>query len=229
MAYQPPVDYKFFNGDPNVGSFVKNGLANVGEGAVREKYAKDPTYSGIAVPEPLSENDLKYLIAQYDGEIRYVDSQIEKLIAKLESMNILDDSLIIITSDHGDEFFEHGCFHHGFQLYNETIHIPLIFYWKDQLDDKTKKNIVSGIDIAPTILDFYRLEIPPSMLGSSLLRKKKDEPILFCTHFINQKQRGMRMGPWKLIENVHTGEIKIFDQYCPNVVLETPLKQKTYQ
>jgi arylsulfatase A-like enzyme len=126
-------------------------------------------------------------------------------------MKVLDDSLIIITSDHGEEFLEHGLLRHGFQLYDETIRVPLIFYWKNHLDAQVKNVIASGIDIAPTIMDLCGQDMPSSMLGSSLLRKKNDKPILFCTHFINQNQRGMRMGKWKLIENAATGEIKVFD------------------
>ncbi len=211
--YQPAVDYNFFSGEAAVGPIVKKGdvYALTGEREIRTKYKQDHTFSGLPTPIPLPENDVNYLVSLYDSEIRYVDAQIEKLLHTLELMNILDDSLIIITSDHGEEFLEHGCFHHGCQLYDETIHIPLILYWKDHLDNETRKTIVSGIDIAPTILDFLQLKIPSTMLGTSLLRKTTDEAILFCTHFINQWQRGMRMGRWKLIENAHTGEIKIFD------------------
>ena len=211
--YQPPVDYNFFSGEADIGPLVQNGdvYAITGERDVRKKYKQDRTYSGLPTPEPISENDVKYLVSLYDGEIRYVDLHIEKLLEKLESMKILDDSLIIITSDHGEEFLEHGRFHHGCQLYDETLHIPLIFYWKNHLDNQSKKTIVSGIDIAPTVLDYFQLQIPATMLGSSLLSKNRNEPILFCTHFINQRQRGMRIGNWKLIENVATGEIKIFN------------------
>jgi len=84
-------------------------------------------------------------VSQYDGDIRYVDSQIGNLIDKLQAMKILEDSLIIITSDHGEEFREHGCFKHGFQLYDETLHIPLIFYWKGHFDTQSKETIVSGM------------------------------------------------------------------------------------
>lgn len=207
--YRPPVNHGFFKGNPP----QPPGLIYVvsREAEVKNKYKEDPTYSGIPIPMQLSENDLNYYVSQYDGEIRHVDFHIGKLIETLESMKILDDSLIIITSDHGEEFSEHGLYRHGFQLYDETVRVPLIFYWKNNLDVHVRDEIVSGIDIAPTIMDFCGLDLPSTMLGSSLLSKKKDEPILFCTHFINQKQRGMRMGKWKLIENVAAGEIMVFD------------------
>jgi len=127
-------------------------------------------------------------------------------------MDILKDSLIVITADHGEEFLEHDCLAHGFQLYDETIHIPLIFYWKDHLEADCSERLVSGIDIAPTILELCQIKPPDSMLGKNILKKKvREESSLFFTHFSNQKKRGMRTGKWKLVENIRTGEIKIFD------------------
>ena len=151
------------------------------------------------------------MVSQYDGEIRYVDAHIEKLIDKLRVMKILDDSLIIVTSDHGEEFLDHGLFKHGFQLYDSSIRIPLIFYWKGHLAAQSKDAVVSGMDMPPTILASCGLDIPAAMLGSNVFTRDEKEPVLFCTHYVNQNQRGMRMGKWKLIENVATGEIMLFD------------------
>ncbi len=207
--YFPPVDFGFFSGEVPQESVFVHSIS--GEEALRARLIQEPDYVGLPIPEPLPRNVFNYKVSRYDSEIRYVDLHLEKLLDKLKAMKILDDCLIIITSDHGEEFLEHGLLKHGFQLYDETIHIPLILYWKGHLDAQSRETIVSGIDIAPTILDFCQLQKPPVMMGNSLLSKKKDEPILFCTHFINQNQRGMRMGKWKLIENVATGEMKVFD------------------
>ena len=208
--YSPPVDYGFFSGKPPTRPLSVHSFS--GENAVRYKYKKDPNYTGIPTPKPVTENELNYLISRYDAEIKHVDLNLEKLLARLQEMDILQDSLIVITSDHGEEFLEHGCFKHGFQLYDETIHIPLIFYWPGHLAPMVKQILVSGIDIAPTILNLCQINPPASMLGKNIFNKKvKEEPSLFCTHIINQKQQGMRTNKWKFIENVKTGEIKIFD------------------
>ena len=207
--YASPVNYGFFSGKvPPYPVYVST---HSGVSVVRQRYKEDPAFTGIPNPKSISENDLNYLISKYDSEIRFVDSHIEQLLTTLQEMGILEESLIIITSDHGEEFLEHGCLKHGFQLYDESIHIPLIFYWKDHLKATRKKNLVSGIDIAPTILEFCRANKPPGMLGSTIFAGDRKEPVLFCTHFVNQKQRGMRSDAWKLIENLRTGEIKIFD------------------
>jgi len=212
--YTPPVDYGFFSGKTPTDSLLTSGDVHSisGEIEVKDRCKKDPDYSEIPHPKPLSKNDLNYLISKYDVEIRHVDSNMAKLIARLQEMNILQDSLIVITSDHGEEFLEHGCFRHGFQLYEETIYIPLIFYWAGHFTPMYKENIVSGIDIAPTILELCKIKTPAHMCGRNILAKKLDEePILFCTYYVNQKQRGMRDGNWKLIENLKSDETMIYN------------------
>ncbi len=208
-AYKPPVDYGFFSGE------VPQKLPSIhelsGEAELRARVKEEPDYTGLPTPETLSQNDLNYMVAQYDGEIRYVDAHIAKLIDKLRTMKILDDSLIIITSDHGEEFLDHGMFKHGFQLYDSSIRIPLIFYWKDHLAPQSKNAVVSGMDMPPTLLALCGQDVPAAMLGGDIFKKEGEEPALFCTHYVNQDQRGMRKGKWKLIENVATDEMMLFD------------------
>jgi len=206
---RPPADYGFFSGEHPQKPPSIHDLS--GEEELRARLKDEPDFTGLPTPEPLSQNDLNYMVSQYDGEIRYVDTHIEKLIDKLQAMNILDDSLIVITSDHGEEFLDHGLFKHGFQLYDSSIRIPLIFYWKGHLAAQSKDAVVSGMDLPPTILASCGLDIPAAMLGSNVFTRDEKEPVLFCTHYVNQNQRGMRLGKWKLIENVATGEMMIFD------------------
>ena len=206
---RPPVDYGFFSGEVPQKPPSIHDLS--GEEALRTRVKEDPDYVGLPVPEHISQNEMKYMISQYDGEIRHVDFHIEKLIDKLRAMKILDDSLIIITSDHGEEFLDHGLFKHGFQLYDESIRIPLVFYWKNHFVAQSKDAVVSAIDMAPTILAACGLDVPSAMLGSDVFKQEGEEPVLFCTHYVNQNQRGMRLGKWKLIENVATDEMMIFD------------------
>jgi arylsulfatase A-like enzyme len=206
---RPPADYGFFSGVPPRKPPSIHDLS--GEEALRARLEEEPDYTGLPTPEPLAQNDLNYMVSQYDGEIRYVDAHIKKLVDKLRAMKILDDSLLIITSDHGEEFLDHGLFKHGFQLYDSSIRIPLIFYWKDHLTPQTKDKVVSGMDMPPTILALCGLDVPAAMLGSDVFTKSGEEPVLFCTHYVNQDQRGMRKGRWKLIENVATDEMMLFD------------------
>lgn len=116
---------------------------------------------------------LEYLIALYDSEISYVDYHLRHLLYKL---GLDKNSLIIITSDHGEEFLEHGSLGHAHTLYQELIHVPLII--KLPFPSKYPINSVidepvSIIDIMPTILGFSGITIPTEIKGKNLLEEGK--------------------------------------------------------
>lgn len=112
------------------------------------------------------------IIDLYDSEIRYTDeSLIKPLVDKLKSLNLYNNTMIILTSDHGEEFFEHKSWHHTHSVYNETIKIPLIIkFFDSEHRGKRITKLSRIIDIIPTILD--ALHIDPfdyKMDGESLL------------------------------------------------------------
>jgi len=118
----------------------------------------------------LSKADLNHITALYDGEIAYTDSQLGRLFAKLEETRLIDDTLVIITSDHGEEFLEHGSFGHGETLYEEMLRVPLIIHFpKGKYVGRRVDVEVSTIDIAPTILAFLNLSPLPGEQGENLL------------------------------------------------------------
>jgi len=112
---------------------------------------------------------LSNLIALYDSEINYVDSYLGELIKRFE---LEKNTLFIITADHGEEFLEHGTLLHGNNLYQETIHIPLIV----KLPGSNKKELVEDninlIDVMPTILDMLSIDPPEQTLGKSFWENK---------------------------------------------------------
>lgn len=127
----------------------------------------------------LTKDELRKLVDLYDREIRYVDNAIGFLVSKLEKLNILKDTLIFITSDHGEEFLEHGALGHvgidfRTQLYDELLHIPLIVS-HPEIRGKTIKSQVAQLDIAPTILDFLGFRKVRGFQGNSLLPLLKGE------------------------------------------------------
>jgi len=96
----------------------------------------------------------KRLVRLYDGEIEFTDSQVGRLIEGLHDLDLLDKTLIVLTSDHGEGLQEHRESQHGFFVYDQTIHIPLIFSWPAKLPRrKVCSTLGRHIDIAPTILD----------------------------------------------------------------------------
>jgi arylsulfatase A-like enzyme len=120
-------------------------------------------------PDCISEKDLKKVIDLYDGEIRYLDEQIHKLIKELKKRELFDNSLIIITADHGEQFKEHGGFSHWPKLYDELIHVPLLILAPGIKTGTRIEELVQHLDIAPTILDYLAINAPQNFRGNSLI------------------------------------------------------------
>ena len=122
-------------------------------------------------PEGISEKDLKLLIDLYDAEIRQVDAQVGFFLDELGKIGILDETLIIITADHGEEFFEHGAFGHAKQhLYDELLHVPLIIYAPCIGENIIINEQVELLSIAPIIVDILGLKRElDNFMGKSLL------------------------------------------------------------
>jgi len=99
----------------------------------------------------ITEVEKDFLIALYDGQIRYVDENIKKLVGFLKKKNIFDNTVIIVTSDHGEEFWDHGSYEHGHSLYNEILHVPLIL--SGGVFDRYEVSCrVSLLDVFPSVL-----------------------------------------------------------------------------
>lgn len=112
---------------------------------------------------------VKLLKQLYFAEIIEVDSLVRNFFEVLERSNILNDTIVIITSDHGDEFGEHGGLGHDDKMYSELVEVPLIFYDPDLQNCAYMDELVSGIDIPPTICDIFKIDPPAEFIGKSLL------------------------------------------------------------
>jgi arylsulfatase A-like enzyme len=115
--------------------------------------------------------DVNFVIAQYDAEVRTADDGVRDIYEHLEKLGILDDTLIIVLGDHGEELGEHGIFfdHHG--LYDSNIHVPLILHWPKGLPGGRRVNAMSQHqDLVATILDAMGKRVPDDVVeGKSLL------------------------------------------------------------
>ena len=108
-----------------------------------------------------------YLLSQYDGEISYLDYHLGKLFSKLKEIKVYDSSLIVITSDHGELFGEHGLKFHGTPMYEEVVKVPLLIKFPFSRKVGYEKKIISLVDIYPTILSICDLPIPDGISGKS--------------------------------------------------------------
>ncbi len=105
----------------------------------------------------------------YDGEITYWDAQLGRLIEDLKRRGVYDDMTIVITSDHGEEFGEHGGFWHGTTLYDEQVHVPMFVKLPENRRGGTVvRHWVQSIDVMPTLLREAGLDVPEGVQGGDL-------------------------------------------------------------
>lgn len=171
---------------------------------------------------------INYYIAQYDGEIRFVDDQIGRLSKALEHLQLPRDTLIIITADHGEYLGEHDFyFAHGDNLYDVLIRVPLIFKCSSLFKKgRVISQQVASIDIMPTILGALNIKPGINMSGINLMpiilkgsESLSVRPIF--SEFIWKDLNGqgpiqsikisMRSGGWKLIYDALNKESKLFN------------------
>ncbi len=143
--------------------------------------------TGFSFPYKLAEHDRKFtyrprgekqrsgIISSYDAELEFFDHWFGYFIDALKRSGVYENSMIIFLSDHGEEFFEHGAWGHGNNLYNETIHIPLLIKFPSgEYKGRRIDQNCSIIDILPTILDYLDVSYEFDTDGISLLPLLKD-------------------------------------------------------
>jgi arylsulfatase A-like enzyme len=115
----------------------------------------DDLLTGVFVP---TQKEKEWIKALYNSEVRYVDHNLGRLFAALKQMGIYNQSLIVLTSDHGEEFWEHGAYYHGHSLYNELVSIPLIIKLPGKAVQKRVETTVSLRNLMPFILDYCKVK-----------------------------------------------------------------------
>jgi arylsulfatase A-like enzyme len=128
------------------------------------------SFSRYALPgSSLPEEDRQHLIDLYDGEIAYTDSQVGRLLEGLGREGAGGNTVVVITSDHGEEFKEHGSLGHGRNLYDEVLRVPLIIArLGERQAPRRVAEQVRDLDIFPTFCDLAGARIPAGVRGESL-------------------------------------------------------------
>jgi arylsulfatase A-like enzyme len=149
--------------------------------------------------------DKDYVIAQYDGEIAYMDVCIQTIFTCLESLGIADDTIVVLNSDHGETLYDHDCYfdHHG--LYDCTLHVPLIIRYPGHVPaGKRVKGYNLHQDLVPTLLELAGIESEIQFDGKSLMKMVRGEvasfrPEFYITECTWMRKHGWRTPEWKLI------------------------------
>ncbi|HYR96870.1 MAG TPA: sulfatase [Candidatus Binatus sp.] len=125
-------------------------------------------YARVAHPNPPPEMADK-LHGLYDGSVAYLDEHLGVLFDDLRKRGLYDRTLVILTSDHGEEFHEHGGWWHGTTLYDEQIHVPLLVKpARPGAPGRVMEELATSLDIMPTILAAAKLPGPPTLQGHVL-------------------------------------------------------------
>ena len=133
---------------------------------------QDP-YRYVAGAAGMSEEEFSFLSGLYDGEIAYLDEKLEELIGFLRGRDLLDDTVVILTADHGENLGEHGLMGHVFCVYDTLLHVPLVLrYPRRWGSPRRERGLVQTVDVFATIAHLLGLEAPlleQQLQGYSLL------------------------------------------------------------
>ena len=154
----------------------------------------------------------EFIAAAYDEEVAYVDAEVERLLSGLQERDLYDDSLIALTSDHGEELFEHGGFEHGHSMYEEVLRVPFIL-WGPEVAAGRDRTPVSLIDLAPTMLAAAGAPID-DLPGRSLLGGggvDTGRPVIAERLLYGEETKAMVSWPHKVILQVDSGNAMLFD------------------
>ena len=158
------------------------------------------------MPPGISDKD--YIIAQYDGAIAYMDAAIQSIFTALESLGIMDETIIALNGDHGETLYDHECWfdHHG--IYDNVLHVPLIIRYPGAAPAGER---ISGYnqhkDLLPTLLDLAGLDTGHSFDGRSLMPMARGEVAsheseFFITECTWMRKQGWRTPTWKLMTSL---------------------------
>jgi len=181
-----------------------------GSDRYREAFKKrfwDPLQTKFVNKDRFAAPESERLLGLYDGEIGYLDEKIGQLLEKLMELGAYENTLIILTSDHGEFFGEHGLWGHGLGPYEEVHRVPLVIKYPHSKLRGVEEAWVQTLDIFPTVLRAVGLSIPPLLDGTAI--PGLDHPIIAEQYYseFNSLNFGPRFGqayrtlyeePWKL-------------------------------
>lgn len=153
----------------------------------------------------VSEKEWEVVKSWYDGEIAYLDYHLGNLVDFLHEKDIFDDTFFIITSDHGENFGEHGLAVHPLCLYDSLLRVPLIMSHPDLTPKgKTVTNLVSTVDIFPTIMDMLDIKFDENIQGKSMHPFEDREIHSFiCAEYGGLHTRGFKgLESWKIASKI---------------------------
>jgi len=168
--------------------------------------------------------DLGYLVAEYDAGISYADDYLGQLIEAMDDVGLLEDTMIVLTSDHGEAFGEHGVYFDHMDAYEQTGRVPLVVWRPGRVGARTTDALVQSVDLAPTILEAFGVPVPGDPDGRGLwpvLDRQADthRDLVVTNQGLWSAQRAMRTAKWTLMQTLSQGmlherpPVELFDRF----------------
>ncbi len=194
--YLPPAPFErmFFSGnefDPN-------------DHSLDPVYAFKPFRDYFYTWFPPACTSADYICSQYDGAVAYMDSCISIILNKLEYLGLADNTIVVLTSDHGETLYDHDCYFDHHSIYDNVIGVPLAIKYPAMFKgQKRYKNYAYLKDVMPTLLAMVGIDSGIKFDGRNLLDlvagKAEEEPEMYLTEATWMRKHGWRTPEWKLM------------------------------
>jgi len=206
LTYDPPAPYRALHASPEDASARSHVFGHVNEIVAFRRGELE-----------LSSDTISRLEQLYDGEVAYMDAEVGALLDGLEERGLLDEAVVVITADHGEEFEDHGGFEHGHTLYDELLQVPLVVRRPAGATPARNDATVRLIDVAPTLVELASLERPASFTGTSLVPQLDgaagdERAVVSLGNMWGPSGRAIRRGRYKLIESAEGEIVGLFDR-----------------
>ncbi len=193
VPYDPPEeDRKLYDPNPY-------------DGPIKPRLTPDLLEKAKRVPPAVTftARDKEYIKGLYDGEVTYHDVQLGKFIERLKAAGVWGETLLVVTADHGEELEDHGSWGHGHSVYQELLHVPLVFHLPGRVPQGARiDSTVSSYDVPATVLDLLGKSDIPDDEGHSLVPffdgRLPSHPLVGFSDFQDDR-RVVRAGRYKYI------------------------------
>lgn len=149
----------------------------------------------------LTSDEKLALVDAYDAGLRSLDERLKELFEHMNAAGMLDDTLIVLVSDHGEGFGEHGTLGHAMSLYEPEVRVPLIIRRPGQTAGERVSHIVHMADVMPTVLRELGMPVPDAVEGTDLASEQRKYPIVnsLGPYERSYSEYGVYLDPWKLV------------------------------
>ncbi len=204
-----------YSPDPRYRAMFTRPYSGTADGSTGELLAvRDGTHA-------YSDEDVGHVSDLYDAEIRQLDDQLKRLFGHVRDLDLDKNTLVVITSDHGEEFMEHGCVLHGRTMYSEIINVPLVMRGPGVPENRRVEELAMVADIVPTALARLGIDHAHALDGTDLIDAIENKPASFAERlvFAEADWRNEEPDIWRMVQNRRfrfcfnrlTGEKTLFD------------------